>query len=89
MQAQIKIPIPTQRRVLKVGKEMVNCSSARGNLWQQIRSEVLNRQERSVISTWELAAAGYQGYPERPETPEDSEVQNPKVEFGHILSVYH
>ena len=34
MQAQIKIPIPTQRRVLKVGKEMLNCSSPQGNLWQ-------------------------------------------------------
>ena len=32
MQAQITIPIPTQRRVLKVGKEMLNCSSAQGNL---------------------------------------------------------
>ena len=28
MQTQIKIPIPTQRRVLKDGKEMLNCSSA-------------------------------------------------------------
>ena len=34
MQAQIKIPIPTQRRVLKVGEEMHNCSSEQGHLWQ-------------------------------------------------------
>ena len=34
MQTQIKIPIPTQRRVLEDGKEMLNCSSAQGNLWQ-------------------------------------------------------
>ena len=34
MQALIKIPIPTQRRVLKDGKGMLNCSSAQGNLWQ-------------------------------------------------------
>ena len=33
-QTQITIPIPTQRRVLKDGKEMLNCSSAQGNLWQ-------------------------------------------------------
>ena len=34
MQAQNKIPIPTQRRVLKVDKEILNCSPAQGNLWQ-------------------------------------------------------
>ena len=33
MQAQIKIPIPTQRRVLKDGKGMLNCSSSTGKLW--------------------------------------------------------
>ena len=58
MQAQIKILIPTQRRVLNVGKEMVTCSSAQGNLWQQVTSEVLNRQERSVISTGNLQQLG-------------------------------
>ena len=40
MQAQIKIPIPTQRRVLKDGKGMLNCSSAQGNLWNGQGSEV-------------------------------------------------
>ena len=34
MQAQIKIPIPTQRRVLTDGKGMLNCSEAQENLWQ-------------------------------------------------------
>ena len=34
MQTQIKIPTPTQRRVLKDGKEMLNCSSAQGKPWQ-------------------------------------------------------
>ena len=37
MQAHIKIPIPTQRRVLKDGKGMLNCSLAQGNLWQRTR----------------------------------------------------
>ena len=30
-----------------------------------------NRQEKSIVSTGEPAATGYQGYPENPETPED------------------
>ena len=30
MQTRIKIPIPTQRGVLKDGNEMLNCSSAQG-----------------------------------------------------------
>ena len=33
-QTQIEIPTPTQRRVLKDGKEVLHCSSAQGNLWQ-------------------------------------------------------
>ena len=37
MQAQIKIPIPTQRRVLEVGKEMLNCSSAQGRTTKDVQ----------------------------------------------------
>ena len=33
----------------------------------------LNRQEKSIMSTGELVATGYQGYPENQQTPKDSE----------------
>ena len=38
----------------------------------------LNRQENSIISTGELVASGNQGYPENPQTPEDSEDSDPE-----------
>ena len=51
-QAQIKIPVPTQRRVLKVGKEMLNCSSAQRKIvaWSKM-SEV----SESARRIWSLS----------------------------------
>ena len=44
MRAQIKMPIPTQRRVLKVGKELLNCSSGQ-DLWQLNTEDVQENQK--------------------------------------------
>ena len=45
VQAQIKNPIPTQRRVLKYGKGMLNCSKAQGNLWQLCTNDIQKKTE--------------------------------------------
>ena len=66
-QAHIKIPIPTQRRVLKDGNGMLNCSSAEGNLWQLITKDVQDIPKFQKIQ----------------------KIQNRKVEFGPMISVYH
>ena len=70
--AYIKIPIPTQRRVLKDGKVMLNCSSALVKLVATGKDQkVLNRREKFVISTGELVATEYLGCSGNPQTPEE------------------
>ena len=78
MQAQIKIPIPTQRRVLKGGKGMLNSSQAQGDLNRQ-GSEVSESSGEICHKRRELVATEHKGYPANPETPEDAEVQPVKV----------
>ena len=47
VQAQVKIPIPTQRRVLKDGKGMLNCFISTGGLAATDQDQKsLNRQEK-------------------------------------------
>ena len=90
MQAQIRIPIPTQRRVLKDGKEMLNCSSAQGNLWQRARIRSLLNLQKYLSSAqgnlWRLNTKDVQ---EIQKFQQIQKIRNPKVEFGHIISVNH
>ena len=82
VQTQVKIPIPTKRRVLKDGKGMLNffeikirslwivrrtLSYAQGDLWQLDTKDIQKIRKLQKIQ----------------------KMQNPKVEFGHIISEYH
>ena len=65
MQAHIKIPIPTQRRVLKDGTGMLCWTQNTGRLVEADKDQkYLNHQVK--ICTGEPIASGYQGYPEKP-----------------------
>ena len=90
MQAQIKFPSPTQRRVLKDGKEMLNCSSAQGNLrqWTRIRSLWIDGKNllSAQCNLWQLNTKDVE---EISKFLKHQKIQNPKVEFGHIISVCH
>ena len=81
MQSHIKIPIPTQRRV------MLDCSSAQGNWRQRSKGQKsLNRQEESVIGIGKLVATAYQGYSRK--SRNSTRFRTQKVEVGHIISLY-
>ena len=91
MQAKIKTPIPTQRRVLKDGKGMLNeLFISTGKLVATDKDQKsLHPQGKFVISTWKLVATEYQGCSENPAIPEYSEDSEPqKVDFDHIISEY-
>ena len=70
IQTQIKIPILTQRRVLKDGKEMQLFFSTGKPV-----AMVTNQNTKDVQ--------------ENPKFQKIQEVQNLKVEFGDIISIYH
>ena len=63
MQAEIKIPIPTQRRVLKDGKGMLNCTGKLAATDKDQKS--LYQQVKSVISTGKLVATEFRGFSEK------------------------
>ena len=88
-QTQIIIPTLTQRRVPKDVKEMLNCSSVQGNLWQRSRIRTLRISGKSPSAQgnlwqwWGLNAKDVQ------ENSKFQKIQNREVEAGHIISIFH
>ena len=75
---------------LKDGKEMLNFSSAQGKpvaTGQDQKS--LNLQKNLSSAQGNLWRPNFKVVQEIPKFQEIQKIRNPKVEFGHIISVYH
>ena len=80
-QTQIEIPTPTQRRVLKDGKKMLNCSSVQGNLWQRTRIRTLwigGKNPSAQGNLWQWWWMNTKGCSGKSKVPKDSEDSWPK-----------